>query len=172
MAQAAQTHTDHGHGNGGGGHGHGAHEPHSPMYYVKIWALLLGLLVISIMGPMLGNKILTVITAFGIAIIKALIVAAFFMHLNVERKYIWYIMFSMLCALGIFYFGTAADTMRLDGRNWTKASQYEYIENSKKAIEEEEKAPEARNVDVEAEKGLAPAPIGPLPEPKVESEKK
>src|SRR5579885_2377843 len=138
MAQAAQAHNaDHGHGHGGGG-GH-AHEPHAPMYYVKIWAMLLALLCVSIMGPMLGNKTITLITAFGIAIIKALIVAAFFMHLNIEKKFIWYLLFTMLLILGLFFFGTAADTMRLDGRNWTKAASYGYIKQSNQLIEEEEK---------------------------------
>ena len=58
------------------------------MHYVKIWALLLVLLVISILGPMLEIKILTLITAFGIAIVKALLVAAYFMHLNIEKRYV------------------------------------------------------------------------------------
>jgi hypothetical protein len=52
---------------------------------------------------MFGNKILTLITAFGIAIVKALIVAAFFMHLNVEKKYIWYVLLTMLTAVSYQY---------------------------------------------------------------------
>ncbi len=36
--------------------------------YVKIWAVLVILLVVSVLGPMLGIKAVTLITAFGIGI--------------------------------------------------------------------------------------------------------
>jgi caa(3)-type oxidase subunit IV len=128
MSQAADAH--HGHLNSAGEHG-----PHHPAsYYVKIWALLLVLLVISIAGPMLGNKVLTLITAFGIAVVKALIVAAFFMHLNVEKKFVWYMLFAMLLAVVMFFLGTAADVMKYDGSHWTKPSSYLYTEEFKKAF--------------------------------------
>ena len=109
--------------------GHGAH--HAPSYYVKIWGLLLVLLIISIVGPMLGNKILTIITAFGIAIVKALIVAAFFMHLNVEKKYIWYLLLTMLLFLALFFFAVAPDVMRFSGSNWKKPTAMKYSEEFK-----------------------------------------
>ena len=54
--------------------------------YIKIWFWLLGLLVISVAGPMLEIPALTIITAFGIAIVKAYLVAANFMHLKFEKK--------------------------------------------------------------------------------------
>lgn len=129
MGQAAHSH-GHDHGGGHGGEHHGAH--HGPMYYVKIWALLLVLLIISIIGPELGIKTLTLITAFGIAIVKALIVAAYFMHLNIEKKYVWYILFAMLAMVGMFFFGTAADIMKPTGSNWQKTSALELIEEHKK----------------------------------------
>ncbi len=128
MSEAAASHDHH----GAAGH---HHEPHAPSYYVKIWAVLLVLLVISITGPMLGNKILTLITAFGIAVIKALIVAAFFMHLNVEKKYIWYVLLTMLTAVSMFYFGVVADVQKYDGTNWTKPASYKYDADMKKAHE-------------------------------------
>ncbi len=128
MGQAAQSHSQEDHGSHGGG-GHGSH--HAPIYYVKIWALLLVLLVVSILGPMLGHKVLTLITAFGIAIVKALIVAAFFMHLNIEKKYVWYILFAMLAMVGMFFFGTAADIMKPTGSNWEKVTALKLIEEHK-----------------------------------------
>src|SRR4051812_13985801 len=77
-------------------------EHHHPNYF-KIWVTLVILLVISVLGPLIGIKAVTLITAFGIAIVKAFMVAANFMHLNVEKKYIWY--FLLLClALMIFFF--------------------------------------------------------------------
>ncbi|MBM4252947.1 MAG: hypothetical protein FJ146_13325 [Deltaproteobacteria bacterium] len=128
----SEAHASHEHHGATAGH---HHEPHAPSYYVKIWAVLLVLLVISITGPMLGNKILTLITAFGIAVVKALIVAAFFMHLNVEKKYIWYVLLTMLTAVAMFYFGVVADVQQYKGTNWTKPASYQYDADMKKAHE-------------------------------------
>ena len=63
-------------------HGSGHHRN-----YVKIWAILLGLLIISVLGPMLGIRLVTIITAFGIALVKAYLVAKNFMHLDVEKPF-------------------------------------------------------------------------------------
>ena len=60
------------------GHGHERN-------YVKIWGILLVLLVISVVGPMAGIRVVTLITAFGIALVKAYIVAKNFMHLDIEK---------------------------------------------------------------------------------------
>lgn len=128
MGQAAHAHSNQDHG-GHGGDSHGPH--HGPIYYVKIWALLLVLLVMSIAGPMLGHKILTLITAFGIAVVKALIVAAFFMHLNIEKKFVWYMLFAMLAMVGMFFFGSAADIMKPTGSNWEKKAALQLIEEHK-----------------------------------------
>lgn len=106
-------------------------EHHGPQFYVKIWGILLVLLVISIVGPMLEHRVLTLITAFGIAVVKALIVAAYFMHLKVEKKYIWYMLYSMLLMVALFFLGTASDTMKTDGANWTNSSAHELIEQHK-----------------------------------------
>ena len=92
----------------------------SDQHYVKIWGILLVLLVISICGPMLEIKVVTLITAFGIAIVKAWIVASYFMHLNIEKKYITYMLLLMLIMLGVFFFGTAVDVMKFEGQNWKK----------------------------------------------------
>ena len=47
------------------------HASHSPGHYVKIWGILLVLFVISVCGPMIGIRVITLITAFGIAVVKA-----------------------------------------------------------------------------------------------------
>jgi caa(3)-type oxidase subunit IV len=113
-----------------------ADHSHGTSYYVKIWALLLGLLVVSIMGPMIGVKILTLITAFGIAIVKALIVAAYFMHLKIERRYIWYMLYTMLILVFLFFVGVASDVMKHDGRNWTNKASTDLIEEHKEGSAE------------------------------------
>ena len=93
-------------------------EAHGHTNYVKIWVILMVLLVISILGPLLGVKVVTLITAFGIGVVKAVMVAAYFMHLNVEKRYIWYLLLLMLIFLGVLFFGLAPDVMKDSGRNW------------------------------------------------------
>jgi len=94
---------------------------HGHTNYVKIWGILVVLLIVSVLGPMLGNVYLTLITAFGIAIIKALLVCGQFMHLNVEKRYIWYMLLTMLMLLGVFVAGSAPDVLKQEGVNWEKA---------------------------------------------------
>lgn len=92
---------------------------HAHPNYVKIWLILTGLLVISVLGPMIEIKAITLITAFGIAIVKALMVAAYFMHLNVEKRYIWWLFFAMLAFVVVLFYGLAPDIMNDKGVNWT-----------------------------------------------------
>lgn len=93
-------------------------ETHEHPNYVKIWYWLLVLLAISVAGPMLEVPSITLITAFGIAIIKAFLVAANFMHLKFEKKIIWLLLIMSLCLLGVFFFGTAPDVMMTEGDQW------------------------------------------------------
>ena len=95
---------------------HAAHE----VNYVKIWAILLGLLVVSIVGPMIGIKIVTLLTAFGIAIIKAYLVAKNFMHLNIEPRFAVYLLCTVLVFMLLFFAGSAPDVMKHEGTNWVK----------------------------------------------------
>jgi len=55
---------------------------------------------------------------FGIAIVKAYLVAANFMHLKFEKKFIWYLLILSICLLGVFFFGVAPDVMMTDGDQW------------------------------------------------------
>jgi caa(3)-type oxidase subunit IV len=105
-----------------------SHVEHSPAQYIKIWAILLVLLVISICGPLLGIRAVTLITAFGIAIVKALLVAANFMHLNIERRYIWYLLITMLLIIGLFVAGTSPDVMQAQGHRWINKSKQQLIQ--------------------------------------------
>jgi caa(3)-type oxidase subunit IV len=93
---------------------------HEHPNYVKIWAILLVLLCISIGGPFLGIRVVTLITAFGIAIVKAYMVAKNFMHLNVERRYVIYLILTMVVFVLLFFAGTSPDVMKWQGDNWVK----------------------------------------------------
>ena len=78
------------------------------------------MLVISILGPELGIKWVTLLTAFGIAFVKAYIVAAKFMHLNIEKKFITYMLLSMVLLMVVFFAGTMNDVMTSGGQNWQR----------------------------------------------------
>lgn len=90
--------------------------------YVKIWAILVGLLVVSVLGPMLGVQLVTLLTAFGVAVVKAYLVAKNFMHLNIEKRYIVYLLTTCLVFMFLFFAGTAPDVMEAEGSNWQKPS--------------------------------------------------
>jgi caa(3)-type oxidase subunit IV len=109
----------HGHSDYGGTH-HGN--------YVKIWAILVVLLIISVLGPTLEIKVVTLITAFGIAVVKAYLVAKNFMHVNVQPKFIMYLMATSLVFMLLFFAGTAPDVMQEEGDNWIKLPLVETAE--------------------------------------------
>lgn len=88
--------------------------------YVKIWAILVGLLVISVAGPFLGIRVVTLITAFGIALVKAYLVAKNFMHLDIEKPIIHWLLLAALAIMVLMFAGVAPDVMKDDGRNWKK----------------------------------------------------
>jgi caa(3)-type oxidase subunit IV len=93
-----------------------AHHPN----YIKIWGILIFLLMLSVLGPEIGIKWVTLIAAFGIAVVKAYIVAKNFMHLNVEKRYVTYLFFTALAFMALFFFGVAPDVMNGSGTNWVK----------------------------------------------------
>jgi caa(3)-type oxidase subunit IV len=95
---------------------HAAHD----VNYVKIWGILLVLLAVSIAGPTLEIKIVTLLTAFGIAIVKAYLVAKNFMHLNVEPRFAVYLLCTVLVFMLLFFAGSAPDVMKREGTNWVK----------------------------------------------------
>ncbi len=104
---------------------------HSHPSYFKIYLLLLVLFVISVAGPEVAHLIgfedgtvsrliFVLITAFGIALVKAYYVLAYFMHLKFEKIYAPYILLSMVALLFVFFFGTATDSMKHEGHHWEK----------------------------------------------------
>ena len=99
--------------------GHAAAHP-AHRNYVKIWAILVGLLVVSVCGPFLNIWIVTLITAFGIALIKAYLVAKNFMHLDVEKPIIHWLLAVALILMVLLFYGVAPDVMKDSGRGWKK----------------------------------------------------
>jgi caa(3)-type oxidase subunit IV len=86
--------------------------------YVKVWAVLVVLLIISVVGAFTGIRWLTLLLAFGIAVIKAYMVAKNFMHVNVERRWVGYLLITCLLFLAILFAGVAPDIMKHQGLHW------------------------------------------------------
>ncbi len=102
------------------GHEAGAHAAHGDSHYVKVYFTLLALLTVSIVGPMIGIKVVTLVTAFGIAIVKAYLVAKNFMHINLTPRFVVYLVTTTLVFMLLFFAGTAPDVMKSSGTNWEK----------------------------------------------------
>ena len=94
-------------------------EHHHPNY-VMIWGILVVLLVVTVAGPMFEIRTVTLITAFGVAIVKAYLVAKHFMHVNVERRFVPYLLGTALVFMLLLFSGSAPDVMKHEGRNWVK----------------------------------------------------
>ena len=108
-------------------HGHGDHGDHGehihpPSYYVKIWAILVGLMFLSLLGSEVPNHFVVLMAAFGIAVVKAYFVCAKFMHLNIEKKFVVYFLVTSLAFMALFYFGVAPDVMEHKGHRWTNVA--------------------------------------------------
>ena len=103
---------------------------HPASYYIKIYWILSALFAVSVIGPLTAGYageaagLVVLITAFGVAIVKALMVAARFMHLNIERKMIWWLMIMTLLAVFCCFAGLAPDVMNPNGANWYSTSEF------------------------------------------------
>jgi len=105
---------------------HGEHHDHTK-HYLKIYGALLVLAFISFLGPEVGPTIgemlgqpgigraIVLFTAFGIALVKAYLVASEFMHLKMEKKYISYLMFTSLAFMLLFFAAVAPDVLNHQG---------------------------------------------------------
>lgn len=116
----------------------GAHGAHPKTDYVKIWAALCVLLVVSVIGPMFGIRALTLITAFGIAIVKAYMVARFFMHLNIEKRWVGQLLLVMVAFMVVMFWGISPDVMKHQGHRWENVGAKASIEKNLKAHEQAE----------------------------------
>jgi caa(3)-type oxidase subunit IV len=115
------------------GHGGAAHTTHH-YNYVKIWGVLLVLLVLSVLGPIVASNmepttklVLTLTTAFGIAFVKAFLVIKYFMHLTVEKKYIGFLLLTMLAFMLVFVGGVAPDVMKHEGQRWVNTAAQDAV---------------------------------------------
>jgi caa(3)-type oxidase subunit IV len=88
--------------------------------YVKIWAILVLLLAVSVLGSMSHVREVVLIAAFGIAFVKAYLVAKNFMHINVEKRWVPYLLVVCLLFIFILFAGVSPDVMKQSGLHWSK----------------------------------------------------
>jgi len=88
--------------------------------YVKIWAILVALLIVSVAGSMSHVREVVLVAAFGVALVKAYMVAKNFMHITVEKRWVPYLLVMCLLFMAILFAGVAPDVMKQSGQNWTK----------------------------------------------------
>lgn len=127
MSASAETH-----GTAHGAHDEAAHVKH----YNKIYYTLVALFLVSWAGPAVGDlvhsKALVLVTAFGIAVVKAYLVCAHFMHLNVEKRYVSYLLTVSLVFMFLFFAGAGPDVMEHRGRNWENVAARQETERALK----------------------------------------
>ena len=104
------------------GHGHAHAHPN----YVRIWVILVALLVVSVLGPMVGIRWITLIAAFGIALVKAYMVAKNFMHLSIEKPIVHWMLAVVLALMVLLYGALAPDVQKGTGRNWQKDAGFHH----------------------------------------------
>jgi caa(3)-type oxidase subunit IV len=113
-------------------HGHGAHHPVE--YYYKTYAALVVLFLVSVIGPYIGEITgmwwLTLITAFGIAFVKAGLVIRNFMHLTVEKAFVHYFLITSLAFMLLFFFAVSPDVRNHEGTNWKNLAAEAEIERA------------------------------------------
>ena len=135
--------------------GHGHHRN-----YVKIWLILVGLLVVSVVGPMTGIRWIMLLTAFGIACVKAYLVAKNFMHLDVEKPIIQWSLAIAVVFMVLLYAGVAPDVQKSEGQRWVKDAGFHHLppqpEHGTLHSEElETKSPEQKEAAQEQHSGAA-----------------
>jgi caa(3)-type oxidase subunit IV len=96
----------------------GEHDNEHHVNYKKIYITLLVLLAISVIGPHFGIVWVTLITAFGIALIKANLVVQNFMHLRWEKRIMKWMLATSLVLMFLLFAGVSPDVMKHTGTRW------------------------------------------------------
>ncbi len=112
-------------------------------HYVKVYLALLVLLVVSILGPEVAPRLgqgeipgvgirlstfAMLVTAFGIAVVKAWLVVKNFMHLSIERPIAKWFLAASVLLLALFWGGIAPDVQSHAGANWENVAARAAVE--------------------------------------------
>ena len=109
------------------------HDAHH-VNYKKIYFTLLGLLVVSVAGPFFGIVWVTLVTAFGIALVKANLVIQNFMHLKWEKRIAKWVLTTSLVLMALMMAGVSVDVMNHEGNNWENVAAQAAVERGLAAM--------------------------------------
>jgi len=112
----------------------GVHHPN----YVKVWAALVVLLIVSVLGSMSHVRYVLLFAAFGVAVIKAYLVAKNFMHVTVEKRFVPYLLVMCLLFVVILFAGVAPDVMKHSGLHWNNDSAKQAVQSGASATPKHE----------------------------------
>lgn len=112
--------------------------------YIKVWLTLVGLLVLSVLGPIIAAATMSghlklafvLIFAFGIAFVKAWLVVHHFMHIRIEPRFVPYLFGGLFAFMAIMFVGIAPDVLRHEGLRWSNDAAKAEVERGL-AIEEQ-----------------------------------
>jgi cytochrome c oxidase subunit 4 len=83
----------------------GEHHPN----YVAIWGVLVAALLVSVLMAYMKLPVVTVVLIFSVALVKAYLVASYYMHLKAEPFFVALILVTGLACLYILFFGLVPD---------------------------------------------------------------
>jgi cytochrome c oxidase subunit 4 len=83
--------------------------------YVRIYWILVSALVASLLLAFLDRPLLAASLIFAVAIVKAALVAGYYMHLKFEPRYIILVMVSGIACLFILFGGLLLDIVHVYG---------------------------------------------------------
>lgn len=97
------------------GERHGHEADHAHPNYVAVWTLLVVLLIIGVAVGFVKNPVLGAVMVFGVASVKALLVAANFMHLKFEPLLVRVILLCGVACVLIVLIGLIPDIVYVYG---------------------------------------------------------
>jgi caa(3)-type oxidase subunit IV len=123
----SENHENNEHQSDGHGHDDGHH-----VNYFGIYITLIILFLISVAGPEVGDRFglhwLTLVTAFGIAVVKANLVINNFMHLRWEKKLMKWMLATSVILMLLMVAGISPDVLNHEGRNWQNLAAQAAVE--------------------------------------------
>ena len=95
---------------------HGSvHGPAHSVPYVRIYWILVAALAVSLLLAFLDRPMLAAALIFAVAIVKAGLVAGYYMHLKFEPRYVILVMVAGLVTLFILFGGLLLDIVHVYG---------------------------------------------------------
>ncbi|HME73949.1 MAG TPA: cytochrome C oxidase subunit IV family protein [Myxococcota bacterium] len=79
--------------------------------YVAIWGILVAALIISLLMAGMKLPVVTVVLIFSVAVVKAWLVAAYYMHLKFEPFFVLLIVVTGLLCLYFLFVGLVPDVV-------------------------------------------------------------